>query len=57
MKDKNELLPCPFCGSRKISAIYYQSYYQIACGTCDSKTGQQYSLEIAVNKWNQRKGV
>ncbi len=65
---KNELKPCPFCGSSSAPVVVdsiekdgdYDNpiQYQVVCDWnevgCGSATGYRYTIEEAVELWNAR---
>jgi Lar family restriction alleviation protein len=55
MEDK-EILPCPFCGSNKISVIC-KYYFYCFCDDCEAEGSIKESREEAIEAWNKRKGV
>ena len=57
-----ELLPCPFCGSKRVEFTPDEEQYDelntttgfIWCHGCDFSSDSFYSRKIAVEKWNRR---
>ena len=52
---KEELLPCPFCGGKKIATIQLNltSNWNVVCGECGCRTESQGKDE-AIAAWNRR---
>ena len=53
---KNELLPCPFCGSAGyVKKNPFTGHYSVKCRVCDAEiTGVIPSSTKAIEKWNLR---
>lgn len=54
MKDKNDLLPCPFCKGKASIMQNYLNYYFVICEKCFARTDVKRLKEKAVELWNQR---
>lgn len=56
MKGKKiELKPCPFCGSRKLSAQNDSYICRIVCNNCGAKgPGYIFDGNKALDAWNRR---
>jgi len=64
MTQRNELLPCPFCGNSKNIAMTNEKHdhsggYFIACPVCNASTTLVYACgddprPILAEKWNRR---
>ena len=54
---QQELLPCPFCGSEKVSADrYIRDGREVVCRTCQASVGafNPDANKKAIEKWNRR---
>jgi len=51
MKDKKELLPCPFCGSKAHLGTMYVRCFE--CG-CEGPLGPHQEEEEGIALWNAR---
>ena len=53
---KNELLPCPFCGSAGyVKKNPFTGHYSVRCKACGAEiTGVISSSTKAIEKWNLR---
>ena len=53
----NELLPCPFCGSKEelLSVEKKNGDYFVWCLNCGGSSGFDFSTEKATEKWNERR--
>jgi Lar family restriction alleviation protein len=51
-----ELLPCPFCGSHKLSLDNLTDVddYSIECEDCQIQQIANYTLNEAIRRWNTR---
>lgn len=58
MKEKKELLPCPFCkdGEGYIMHFPLSNTYEARCNVCNIGTWPCLTREEAVAKWNSREG-
>lgn len=57
MKERYELRPCPFCGSKAwIQHFPVSNTYEARCGECGIGTWPQLNRQAAVDKWNRRGG-
>ena len=54
--EKNELLPCPFCGSAGyVTKNPFTGHYSVKCKACGAKmTGEMVSSTKAIEEWNRR---
>lgn len=54
--EKNELLPCPFCGSAGyVTKNPFTGHYSVKCRVCGAKmTGEMVSSVKAIEEWNRR---
>ena len=54
--EKNELLPCPFCGSAAyVMKNPFTGHYSVRCRACGAEmTGVIASSGKAIEKWNRR---
>ena len=52
-RHKNELKPCPFCGSTELKVLHNNLYY-ILCTECGIKFGFFKETQEAINVWNKR---
>lgn len=51
---EGKLKECPFCGSNKVSAVWFD-YYYVCCGGCGATSGKHpRDLERVINGWNKR---
>lgn len=53
VSEREELLPCPFCGGTPIMVSGGPGNYYVACKTC-SATSVDGAAERAKSRWNQR---
>lgn len=56
MKERCDLLPCPFCGSCDDQEVYvtqYDSHY-IKCASCNGRSCAKPSRKHAAQAWNRR---
>ena len=50
-----ELKPCPFCGSKAVSAIDFVQYkYGVYCINCDACGPMAKTKQRAIDAWNKR---
>lgn len=54
MSNNNELLPCPFCGSKDVHVEMDYRYFFVACHDCSITISNQDTLKEATDKWNDR---
>ena len=54
--EKNELLPCPFCGSAGyVTKNPFTGHYSVKCRVCGAKMiGTMLSSAKAIEEWNRR---
>lgn len=54
--EKNELLPCTFCGSAGyVTKNPFTGHYSVKCRVCGAKmTGEMVSSDKAIEEWNRR---
>lgn len=54
--EKNELLPCPFCGSAGyVTKNPFTGHYSVKCRVCGATmTGEMVSSGKAIEEWNRR---
>jgi len=53
---REELKPCPFCGSSNVRFYERRGAYQAACMDCEARAQYAYSRKEAVSNWNRRAG-
>ena len=51
---KNELKPCPFCGSTEIKVDDDQGFYFVYCDQCVCETAKYVTEDKAIEAWNRR---
>lgn len=57
MKERPDLLPCPFCGSRHVVLSAWKDLAYVACLDCGVRTEvylYSHCAENAVAHWNKR---
>ena len=56
---KNDLKPCPFCGSDEIYITWYEQNkkYSIGCNNCPVDMFGYETDEEAAKAWNKRAGA
>ena len=55
LKDRVELLPCPFCGQEaRIKDYAYGGAIVITCDKCRITQGGWLNKQNAINQWNTR---
>lgn len=50
----DEMKPCPFCGSKKISLDVSGNWAQVECDSCGSAGAVFDNKEEAIEAWNTR---
>lgn len=52
------LLPCPFCGSADLRVANLVDEYDwfVSCNGCDIQQIANYARDVAIERWNRRKG-
>jgi Lar family restriction alleviation protein len=56
----DELKPCPFCGSDRITIMVRLPFndevvgYYVFCSGCGARSALNFSEEIAIEAWNRR---
>ena len=55
-KEKKELKPCPFCGSKSVEIFRSDNLdsWRVSCDDCGVTTNGETSEEIAITVWNRR---
>ena len=53
MKREN-IRPCPFCGSKKVKICLINKIYWICCISCNSTSGYYNTRAGAKKNWNKR---
>jgi Lar family restriction alleviation protein len=63
IKEQQELLHCPFCGSDKFAwdntstRVYPREYsYNIRCLKCHAQSGRSKDKQKVIDRWNTRIG-
>lgn len=51
---RNEIKPCPFCGSEDTSILFYHSFCVRTCDICESQGAAKENETKANEAWNQR---
>ncbi len=51
---KNELKPCPFCGSKDVQNVPFFDCFRVICRNCEVKTGIYSTKNNAAKEWNRR---
>lgn len=53
---KEELKPCPFCGSQSVEIFRSDNLdsWRVSCNDCAVTTKEEMSEEIAITVWNRR---
>lgn len=54
--DVNKCLKCPHCGGNVqiVAPTMYSWYYCVCCIKCGSRTGEEKTIEEAIDVWNKR---
>lgn len=60
----DDLKPCPFCGCKSVSVVYYDPYdgyqgnlgvYRVLCHNCHAQIERDTKIK-AIVQWNRRAG-
>lgn len=51
---KNELKPCPFCGSKRVETRYFLARPYIICEKCHAQIPCYNTYKAAKEAWNRR---
>lgn len=54
IKERKELLPCPFCGGTNLCELGYDGLVFIGCHTCATCGPSGEDEEQAAELWNRR---
>jgi Lar family restriction alleviation protein len=55
---KEELKPCPFCGSNDLDLCYVPKSHWVSCNVCNAEgpNGNYSTVKKAIAAWNKRIG-